>query len=60
MNILHRNSLCVLDYDQDSKRAKIEQRNYFKVGDKIETFSPSHSNIYFTVNKIYMKIMNWC
>ncbi|MBC6009770.1 peptidase U32 family protein [Catenibacterium faecis] len=43
----------VLGYDQDSKRAKIEQRNYFKVGDKIEIFSPSHSNIYFTVDKIY-------
>ena len=43
----------VLDYDKDSKRAKIEQRNYFKVGDKIEIFSPSHSNIYFTVDKIY-------
>lgn len=43
----------VLGYDKDSKRAKIEQRNYFKVGDKIEIFSPSHSNIYFTVDKIY-------
>ena len=43
----------VLGYDQDSKRAKIEQRNYFKVGDKIEIFSPGHSNIYFTVDKIY-------
>ena len=43
----------VLDYDKESKRAKIAQRNYFKVGDKIEIFSPSHSNIYFTVDKIY-------
>lgn len=43
----------VLDYDEEKKLACIEQRNYFKIGDKIEIFSPHHDNIYFTVDKIY-------
>lgn len=43
----------VLSYDNNQKMACIEQRNYFKIGDKIEIFSPSHPNIYFTVTKIY-------
>jgi len=43
----------VLDYDEKTGMACIEQRNYFKVGDKIEIFSPSHENIYFEVQHIY-------
>lgn len=43
----------ILDYDEESHLACIEQRNYFKIGDKIEIFSPHHDNIYFTVDKIY-------
>ncbi len=43
----------VIDYDEESHMATIEQRNYFKVGDKIEIFSPNHSNLFFTVKKIY-------
>lgn len=43
----------VLDYDKEKKQAFIEQRNYFKVGDKIEIFSPRHDNIEFVVTKIY-------
>ena len=31
----------VLDYDEKTKIAKIEQRNYFKVGDTIEFFGPN-------------------
>lgn len=45
--------LRVLDYDSQSHLAKIEQRNYFKVGDKIEIFSPHHPNLFFTVQKLY-------
>ncbi|MCD7949965.1 MAG: U32 family peptidase [Erysipelotrichaceae bacterium] len=45
--------LRVIDYDEESHIATIEQRNYFKVGDKIEIFSPSHSNLFFIVKKIY-------
>lgn len=43
----------ILDYDKDLKIAKIEQRNYFKVGDEIEIFSPHHPNLFFTVKKLY-------
>lgn len=43
----------VLDYDETNSLALIEQRNYFKVGDEIEIFSPKHSNLFFTVKKLY-------
>ena len=45
----------VLEYDKETKLAKIEQRNYFKVGDTIEIFSPVHSNLLFEVKKLYNK-----
>jgi putative protease len=47
----------VLDYDKEKKLAMVEQRNYFKLGDKIEIFSPNHENIYFQVEKIYNEDM---
>lgn len=43
----------VLSYDENSHRAMVEQRNYFKTGDKIEFFSPHHDNIVITVSKMY-------
>ncbi|MFR7590621.1 MAG: peptidase U32 family protein [Longibaculum sp.] len=43
----------VLSYDASLHLAKIEQRNYFKVGDQIEIFSPHHPNLFFTVKKLY-------
>lgn len=43
----------VLDYDQETKRAKIEQRNHFKIGDRVEIFSPNHDNIIVDIQKIY-------
>lgn len=43
----------ILDYDQEKHLAKIEQRNYFKVRDQIEIFSPHHPNLFFTVEKLY-------
>lgn len=43
----------VLEYDKQNHLAKIEQRNYFKVGDKIEIFSPHHPNLFFIVEKLY-------
>ena len=42
----------VISYDKINKLAIIEQRNYFKVGDKIEFFSPRHENIIIPVTKI--------
>ena len=42
----------VLDYDEDTNIATIEERNYFKKGDVVEVFGPNH--IYtFTIDKIY-------
>ncbi len=43
----------VIDYDHQNKLAIIEQRNYFKVGDQIEFFSPNHENIIISVTKIF-------
>ena len=43
----------ILDYNEQTHQAMIEQRNYFKVGDKIEVFSPHHANVHFVVTKIY-------
>lgn len=42
----------VINYDKINKLVVIEQRNYFKVGDKIEFFSPRHENIIIPVTKI--------
>lgn len=47
----------VLDYNEETKLACIEQRNYFKIGDKVEIFSPHHDNVYFVVEKIYNEDM---
>lgn len=43
----------VLDYNEDTHIATIEQRNYFKSGDEIEIFSPSHDTYNITIGKIY-------
>lgn len=43
----------IVDYDEETHLAKIEQRNYFKIGDQIEIFSPHHENLFFTVEKLY-------
>lgn len=42
----------VIGYDHVNKLVEIEQRNYFKVGDQIEFFSPKHDNIIVAVTKI--------
>ncbi len=42
----------VIGYDQENQMVIIEQRNYFKVGDQIEFFSPKHENIIVPVTKI--------
>lgn len=47
----------VLDYDQVTHMARIEQRNYFKLGDEIEIFSPDKMNLYFKVEKLYNEDM---
>ena len=42
----------VLDYDKNTKLAKLEQRNYFKKGDKVEIFGPDKS-FKFKIETIY-------
>lgn len=43
----------VLDYNKNTKQVMVEQRNYFKIGDFIEFFSPHHDNIIVEIKKIY-------
>ena len=49
--------LRVLDYNEETHLAMIEQRNYFKVGERIEIFSPKHPNFTFEVKKLYNEHM---
>ena len=43
----------VLDYDEKTKLATIEERNYFKRGDIVELFTPSNDIIELKIDKIY-------
>ena len=42
----------VLDYDEDTKLATIEQRNYFKTGDNVELFGPKIDTTKFKISSI--------
>ena len=42
----------VLDYDEEKKLATIEQRNHFKIGDKITIFGPKKDDYSYTINTI--------
>lgn len=43
----------VLDYDENTKIATIEQRNYFKKNDNIEFFGPNIATFNYKINIIY-------
>lgn len=43
----------ILDYDDKTNMATIEQRNYFKVGDTVEIFGPNKDTITLTIEEIY-------
>ncbi len=43
----------VLDYDEQTKLTRIEQRNYFKPGDKLEFFGPQLPNTQWIVDCIW-------
>lgn len=43
----------VLSYDAATGMAKVEQRNHFKVGQKVEFFSPAHPNYTMSVEHLY-------
>lgn len=42
----------IMDYDNNTNEATVEQRNYFKLGDTIEIFGPHHQPITMTINDI--------
>ncbi len=42
----------VLDYDEKTHLAKVEQRNYFKIGDTVEIFDPENA-FQFKITEIY-------
>ena len=42
----------ILDYDESTHLAKLEQRNYFKKGNKVEIFGPN-THFEFTIKNIY-------
>lgn len=48
----------VLSYDDKTKMATIEQRNYFKVKDQINIFGPNNINFDMQINNIYDEDMN--
>lgn len=43
----------VMDYDQDTNMVTLEQRNYFKKGDKVEFFGPNIETFSFEIEDIY-------
>lgn len=47
----------VLDYDPKTGLAKVEQRNHFKVGQRVEFFSPNHDNFEMMVQTLYNEVM---
>lgn len=48
----------VLEYDDETHYALIEQRNYFKIADEVEFFGPKLEVIKFKIDKIYDEFMN--
>lgn len=44
-------------YDKDKKILTLSERNYFKLGDKVEVFTPSGNTHTFTINKMYNENM---
>ena len=44
--------VAILDYDEKTNLAKLEQRNYFKKGDKVEIFGPD-KDFNFKIEEIY-------
>lgn len=48
----------VIDYDKQKKLAKIQQRNHFKVGEKISVMQPFLEDIDMSIQEIYDENMN--
>lgn len=48
----------IIDYDNTNRCLVLKERNYFKVGDKVEIFTPDFKFYNYTVEKIYDENMN--
>ncbi len=48
----------IIDYDSTNRCLVLKERNYFKVGDKVEIFTPDFKFYNYTVEKIYDENMN--
>lgn len=48
----------ILSYDPKKQLAKVEQRNYFKVGDTVEIFSMNRETISYKISHIFDENMN--
>lgn len=48
----------VKNYDKENKLAKLQQRNYFKVGDNVEVITPDFRIIKIKITEIYDEKMN--
>lgn len=44
-------------YDEDKKILTLSERNYFKIGDTVEVFTPSGNTYTFTIEKMYNEDM---
>ena len=47
----------VISYDKESKLIKFFERNYFKLGDNVELFTPNGEHIKFSVTKLFNEDM---
>jgi U32 family peptidase len=43
----------VLDYDEETKIATIQQRNHFRVGDEVEFYGPGFKHCYQTIEELW-------
>lgn len=48
----------VLDYDEKEKIATLTERNYFKVGDEVEIFTPDGKTYSFKIDNLFDEKMN--
>ena len=48
----------VISYDSEKKLVKFYERNYFKVGDTVELFTPKGDRVSFVVSKLFDEDMN--
>lgn len=48
----------VLDYNEELQLIKVEQRNYFAIGDKVQIFAPNQDKHDLVVAKMYDRDMN--